>query len=111
MSLAGYAAINGTVATFRTVALGAYTPSTGVQAETPTDTTIRGILESYELDELTEQINVDDRKYTVSAGSFSAVPTTEDRVVIGGVTYEIVRVFRFEKRGAADHYILQLRRL
>lgn len=112
MSLLGYAMINGTVATFRRVALGTYDPEAGTATDTETDATVHGVLQNYGVAEVGEGIDVDDRKYIVPADEITGGdPTTEDRILIGSIVYELVTVSRVEKRGAADLYLLQLRRI
>ena len=111
MSLLGYATVHGTTATFRRVALGSYVPKTGLQAETHTDTTVQGILGDYDASEVGPGIDTQDRKFLLPASEITGGdPETEDRLIIGSVTYEIVRARRIDKHGAAEAYALQLRR-
>ena len=111
MSFDGYATINGTEATFRRVTLGVYDTEAGTKAETTADVTVHGILQQYRADEIAENIDTNDRKYLIPAGEITdGDPTTEDRLIIDSVTYEIVTVMRIEQHGAAHIYNLQIRR-
>lgn len=111
MSFAGYATVRGTEATLRGVTLGTYDPKTGKATDTEVDTTVHGVLQQYRVDELGEGIDTEDRKYLLPASEVTTEPTTEDRLVIGSVLYEIVTVGRIEKHGVAHIYLLQIRRI
>lgn len=111
MSFLGYATRHGTEATFRDVSLGSYDPEAGTASDGETDTTVRGFLHSYRLDEVGEGIDVEDQKYMLPASEISVEPTTEDRLLIGSVVYEIVNVGRMEKHASAHIYPLQIRRI
>ena len=111
MSFQGYATINGTEATFRRVTLGSYDLEAGTKAETTADVTVHGILQQYRVDEVTENIDTNDRKYLLPAGEITdGDPTTEDRLIIDSATYEIVAIQRIEQHGVAHIHLLQIRR-
>ena len=78
--------------TFRSVAASAYNTTTGVISETNTDTVIRGVLEDINLREVNELIEATDKKIQIAAASLSSTPTTKDKVIVGSVTYSIVRI-------------------
>ena len=78
--------------TFRSVSAGSYNTTTGVITETNTDTTIRGVLENINLREVNELIEATDKKIQIAAASLSSTPTTKDKVIVGSVTYSIIRV-------------------
>lgn len=111
MSLLGFATLNGTAATFRRIALGSVNVATGVQATTPTNQTVHLINMTTEADE-TSDIDVDERKYRLVASEITgAGPDTEDQIIVGSSTYEIVRSKPVEKRGVVEFYDLVLRRI
>ena len=78
--------------TFRSVSAGSYNTTTGVITETNTDTTIRGVLENINLREVNELIEATDKKIKIAAASLSSTPTTKDKVIVGSVTYSIIRI-------------------
>ena len=78
--------------TFRSVSAGSYNTTTGVITETNTDTSIKGVLEDINLREVNELIEATDKKIQIAAASLSSTPTTKDKVIVGSVTYSIVRI-------------------
>ena len=78
--------------TFRSVSAGSYNTTTGVITETNTDTSIRGILEDINNREVNELIEATDKKINIAAASLSSTPTTKDKVIVGSVTYSIIRI-------------------
>ena len=78
--------------TFRSVSAGSYNTTTGVITETNTDTTIKGVLEDINLREINELIEATDKKIQIAAASLSSTPTTKDKVIVGSITYSIIRV-------------------
>ena len=78
--------------TFRSVSAGSYNTTTGVITETNTDTSIRGILEDINNREVNELIEATDKKINIAAASLSSTPTTKDKIIVGSVTYSIIRV-------------------
>ena len=78
--------------TFRSVSAGSYNTTTGVIAETNTDTSIRGVLEDLNLREVNELIEATDKKIQIAAASLSSTPTTKDKIIVGSVTYSIIRI-------------------
>ena len=78
--------------TFRSVSAGSYDTTTGVITETNTDTSISGILEDINNREVNELIEATDKKINIAAASLSSTPTTKDKVIVGSVTYSIIRV-------------------
>ena len=101
-------AVGGDV-TIRRVTAGAYNTSTGVVGETTSDTTVKGLLEDVNAREVNELIQADDRRLTIAASSVTYVPTTSDRVVIGGVSFQIIRIKTEEQGNTAISYELILR--
>ena len=78
--------------TFRSVSAGSYNTTTGVITETNTDTSIKGVLEDINNREVNELIEATDKKIQIAAASLSSTPTTKDKVVVGSITYSIIRV-------------------
>ena len=78
--------------TFRSVAAGSYDTTTGVIAETNTDTSMKGVLEDINLREVNELIESTDKKIQIAAASLSSTPTTKDKIIVGSVTYSIIRI-------------------
>tara|TARA_Y100000004_G_scaffold95597_1_gene107034 strand:- start:38 stop:388 length:351 start_codon:yes stop_codon:yes gene_type:complete len=78
--------------TFRSVSAGSYNATTGLVAETNTDTSIKGVLEDINNREVNELIEATDKKIQIAAASLSSTPTTKDKVIVGSVTYSIIRV-------------------
>jgi len=78
--------------TFRAVSAGSYNTTTGVITESNTDTSIRGVLEDINNREVNELIEATDKKINIAAASLSSTPTTKDKVIVGSVTYSIIRI-------------------
>ena len=78
--------------TFRSVSAGSYNTTTGVITETNTDTTIKGVFEDINLREVNELIEATDKKIQIAAASLSSTPTTKDKIIVGSVTYSIIRI-------------------
>jgi len=83
--------------TLRTVTSGVYNPTTGTASEATSDATIKGVLEDVNAREVGDLIQAGDRRLTIAAADVSAVPTTADRVVISGVTYQVIRITTIEQ--------------
>ena len=101
-------AVGGDV-TIRRVTTGAYNTTTGSIAETTADTVVKGLMEDVNAREVNELIQADDRRLTIAASSLTYTPTTADRIVSGGVNYQVIRVNTVSQSGVAINYILYLR--
>ena len=99
----------GGVATIRRVTPGVYNPTTGTASETNTDTAVRGVLEDVNVREVNDLIQSGDKRLTIAAADVAAVPSTADRVLIGGVTHQIIRVTTVEQDNTAITHELILR--
>ena len=95
--------------TVRIVTAGAYDTSDGTVAETESDTTIKGVLEDVNLREVNELVQAGDKRLTVAADDLATAPETKDRVVIGSVVHQIIRVETTEQANTAITYELILR--
>jgi len=96
-------------ATIRRVVLGVYSPTTGTISETTTDTIVRGVLQDINLREVSDLIQATDKRLLVAAADLSSVPTTADRVIIGSITHQVIRVDTIEQDNTAITYELILR--
>lgn len=95
--------------TMRYVSAGSYNAATGVIAETTSDAVIKGVLEDVNLREVNELIQASDKRLTVAAKDLTTAPETKDRVVIGGVVHQIIRVETNEQDNEAITHELILR--
>jgi hypothetical protein len=96
-------------ATIRRITVGAYNTSTGTAAETTSDTVLRGVLEDVSVREVNDLIQSGDKRLTVAAADVTTAPVTADRVLIGGVTHQIIRVTTIEQDNTAITHELILR--
>tara|TARA_R100000781_G_C4050282_1_gene117320 strand:- start:287 stop:643 length:357 start_codon:yes stop_codon:yes gene_type:complete len=95
--------------TIRRVTTGTYNAATGKSGETLSDTTVKGFVEDINKREVSQLVQSDDRLLTIAASSLTYVPTTADRVVISGSSYQIIRVKIIEQDNTAISYELILR--
>ena len=95
--------------TIRRITLGAYNTTTGTAAETTSDTALRGVLEDVNLREVNDLIQSGDKRLTIAAADVATAPVTADRVLIGGVTHQIIRVTTIEQGNTAITHELILR--
>tara|TARA_R100000329_G_C7560821_1_gene198367 strand:+ start:379 stop:741 length:363 start_codon:yes stop_codon:yes gene_type:complete len=95
--------------TVRSVSTGAYNSTTGAIAETLSDTTVKGVFSDVNQREVNDLVQADDRKCSIPAASVSSIPTTADRIVAGGVSYQIIRVHTVSQAGTNLLYELFLR--
>ena len=99
----------GGVATIRRVTPGIYNPTTGTASEVTADTVVRGVLEDVNVREVNDLIQSGDKRLTVAAADVTTAPVTADRVLIGGVTHQIIRVTTIEQDNTAITHELILR--
>jgi hypothetical protein len=83
--------------TIRRITVGAYNTSTGTAAETTSDTVLRGVVEDVNVREVNDLIQSGDKRLTIAAADVAATPSTADRVLIGGITHQIIRVTTIEQ--------------
>ena len=95
--------------TVRIVTAGSYNTTTGAITESESDTTVPGILEDVNLREVNELVQAGDKRLTVAADDLATVPETKDRVVIGSVVHQIIRVETTEQDNSAIIHELILR--
>jgi hypothetical protein len=99
----------GGVATIRRVTPGVYNPTTGTATEVVADASVRGVLEDVNVREVNDLIQSGDKRLTIAAADVAAAPSTADRVLIGGVTHQVIRVTTIEQDNTAITYELILR--
>jgi hypothetical protein len=95
--------------TLRTVTPGVYNPTTGTASEVTSDASIKGVLEDVNAREVNDLIQAGDRRLTIAAADVNAAPTTADRIIISGVTYQVVRIAAIEQDNQPITYELILR--
>jgi hypothetical protein len=98
----------GTVAII-TVSTGAYNTATGAITETTTTLTIKGVLDAVSSREVSDLVQATDKRLTVAAVDLKAVPTTTDRVTIGGIVHQIIAIEKVEQDNQAIIYTFTLR--
>ena len=99
----------GGVATIRRITAGVYNPTTGTASEATADTAVRGVLEDVSVREVNDLIQSGDKRLTVAAADVAAAPSTADRVLIGGITHQVIRVTTIEQDNTAITHELILR--
>jgi len=99
----------GGTATIRRVVPGAYNPTTGSISETTTDTVVRGVLQDINLNEVNDLIQATDKRLLIAAADLANAPTPTDRVIISGVTHQVIRVDTIEQDNTPITYELILR--
>ena len=99
----------GGVVTIRRITAGVYNPTTGTASEVIADTAVRGVLEDVNVREVNDLIQSGDKRLTVAAADVAAVPSTADRVLIGGITHQVIRVTTVEQDNTAITHELILR--
>jgi hypothetical protein len=95
--------------TIRYVTAGAYNTTTGAIAETVSDVNIKGVLDDVNAREVNELVQAGDKKLTIAANDLATAPETKDRVVIGSVVHQIIRVKTIEQDNTAVAYEVTLR--
>jgi hypothetical protein len=99
----------GGVVTIRRITMGAYNTTTGTATETIADTIIRGILEDVNIREVNDLIQAGDKRLTIAAADIVNAPITADKVLIGAVVHQVIRVTTTEQDNNAISYELILR--
>jgi hypothetical protein len=99
----------GGTATLVRASIGIYNPDTGTVSETTSAVELRGVLEDVNLREVNDLIQSGDKRLTVAAADVAAVPSTADRVLISGVTHQVIRVATVEQDNTPITHELILR--
>lgn len=79
------------------VSRGTYNTATGTVSESETSNEIRGVLDQVSASEVSDRIRATDKKLTIAAIEFNGNLGLDDRVVIEGVTHEIVQINTVEQ--------------
>jgi hypothetical protein len=95
--------------TIRRVTVGAYNTTTGIAAETTSDTAIRGVLEDVTLREVNDLIQAGDRRLLIAAADVGNPPTTADEVLIAAVVHQVISVRTIEQDNEPITYELVIR--
>ena len=95
--------------TINRVTAGVYNPTTGTASEDVASAVVRGVMEDVNVREVNDLIQSSDKRLTVAAADLIAAPSTADRVVVGTVTHQIIRVTTIEQDNTAITYELILR--
>ena len=95
--------------TIRRITVGAYNATTGTAAETTSDTVLSGVLEDVSVREVNDLIQSGDKRLTIAAADLTVAPSTADRVVVGTVTHQIIRVTTIEQDNTPITHELILR--
>jgi hypothetical protein len=99
----------GGTATLVRASIGVYNPDTGTVSETTSTVELRGVLEDVNLREVNDLIQAGDKRLLIAAADVVAVPSTADRVLIGGVTHQVIRVATVEQDNTPITHELILR--
>ena len=95
--------------TIRYVTSGSYNTTTGLSAESVSDTNVKGVVQAVAKSEVNSLIEAQDKRLIVSAEELATAPGTKDRVVISSVVYQIISVNTVEQDNTAITYELILR--
>jgi len=95
--------------TVQTVSGGSYDTATGQISENISSNGIKGVLQDVSVREVNELIQSGDKQLTIAAADAAAVPTTQDRVLISGVSHEIIKISTIEQDNEPITYELILR--
>jgi len=99
----------GGVVTINRVTAGVYNPTTGTASEVVAGAVVRGVIEDVNVREVNDLIQSGDKRLTVAAADLIAAPSTADRVAVGTVTHQIIRVTTIEQDNTPITYELILR--
>jgi len=98
--------------TIRYVTAGDYDTTTGTIpafSTTIESHEVKGVLEDVNTREVNELIQAGDKRLTVAAKDLPSVPETKDRVTIGGIEHQVVRVQTIEQDNTPIAHELILR--
>ena len=94
--------------TIRYVTAGDYDTTTGTIPDFSI-ANVKGLLEDVNTREVNELIQAGDKRLTVAAKDLPSVPETKDRVTIGGIEHQVVRVQTTEQDNTPIAHELILR--
>lgn len=91
------------------VTAGAYDTSSGTITTSSSSDSVKGVLEDVNQRDVNELVRAGDKRLTVAAQDLTSTPETNDQVLIGGVTHQIVQIETIEQDNTAIVYVLSLR--
>lgn len=86
-----------------------YDPATRKASAVPGSLYVTGVIESYNVGELGDQVKATDYKVHVAAADLNRVPKNGDHVLVSGATMRVVSVRTEYAGGAAALYTMQVR--
>jgi hypothetical protein len=95
--------------TLQFVTTAAYDPATGTASESTATATVKGVLEDVNAREVNDLVRSDDKKLTIAASSITSTPGPDDKIVIGGVTHQVIRMETIEQDNTAIVFVFFLR--
>ena len=95
--------------TLQFVTTAAYDPATGTASESTTTATVKGVLEDVNAREVNDLVRSDDKKLTIAASSITSTPGPDDKIVIGGVTHQVISMETIEQDNTAIVFVFFLR--
>jgi hypothetical protein len=95
--------------TVQTVSGGAYDTATGQISESTINNEIKGVLQGVSAREVNELIQSGDKRLIIAAADAAAVPTMQDRVLVSGVSHEVIRIDIIEQDNEPITYEFILR--
>jgi hypothetical protein len=95
--------------TVQTVSGGVYDTATGQISESTSNNEIKGVLQGVSAREVNELIQSGDKRLIIAAADAAAVPTMQDRVLVSGVSHEVIRIDIIEQDNEAITHELILR--
>ena len=99
----------GGAVTYQQITNGIYDDSEGAISETITEHAIVGFFENVKRSEVSELVQQNDKKLTITRGDIDFEPTPTDRVIVAGVTYNVIAVDKDMVEGQDINYFLYLR--
>ena len=99
----------GGAVTYQQITHGIYDDSEGAISETITEHSIVGFFENVKKSDVTELVQQNDKKLTITRGDIDFEPTPTDRVIVAGVTYNVIAVDKDMVEGQDINYFLYLR--
>tara|TARA_Y100001937_G_scaffold46015_1_gene64635 strand:- start:873 stop:1232 length:360 start_codon:yes stop_codon:yes gene_type:complete len=88
---------------------GVYNTTDGTINESITSETVKGVLQNVNEREINDLIKETDKICSIAALDLTFVPTTQDRVTIVNINYQIIRILKTENDNQEIKYNLYLR--
>ena len=95
--------------TYQQIESGTYRTATGTVSELVTEHAIVGFFENVKRSEVSELVQQNDKKLTITRGDIDFEPTPTDRIIVAGVTYNVIAVDKDMVEGQDINYFLYLR--